>query len=53
MENFLNMFVGDIMDCNRTFIVKEDIDRFRVCVRNSDDEFTCTASELRNMLDIL
>lgn len=53
MEKFLNMFIGDIMDCNRTFIVRENIDTFRVCVRNSDDDFTCTASELQNMLNIL
>lgn len=53
MEKFLNMFIGDIIDCGKTFVVKEDNNTFRVCVRNSDDDFTCTASELQNMLNIL
>lgn len=53
MEKFLNMFVGDIMDCDRTFVIRQDVNTFRVCVRNSDDDFTCTASELQNMFDIL
>lgn len=53
MEKFINMFIGDVVSCKRSFVVRCDVNSFIVYPKDSDDHFTCTTSELQKMLDIL